>query len=42
MRLGRAFLGATNLDVTSLMERFQTRYQPVSPQPPENESLAGY
>ena len=40
MKPGHAFLGTTNLDVASLTERFQTRFQPVRLQPPENEVLA--
>jgi replication-associated recombination protein RarA len=40
MRPGHAFLGTTNLDLTSLTERFQTRFQSVRLQPPENEHLA--
>ena len=42
MKPGHAFLGTTNLDVTSLTERFQTRFQPVRLQPPENEVLAAF
>jgi len=42
MRPGHAFLGTTNLDLTSLTERFQTRFQSVRLQPPENESLAAF
>jgi hypothetical protein len=42
MKPGDAFLGTTNLDVTSLTERFQTRFQPVRLQPPENEVLAAF
>ena len=41
-RPGHAFLGTTNLDVASLTERFQTRFQPVRLQPPENEVLAAF
>jgi replication-associated recombination protein RarA len=40
MRPGHAFLGTTNLDLTSLTERFQTRFQSVRLQPPEIEPLA--
>lgn len=40
MRPGHAFLGTTNLDVSGLTERFQTRFQSVRLQPPENEALA--
>ena len=32
----------TNLDVASLTERFQTRFQPVRLQPPENGVLAAF
>ena len=39
---GHAFLGTTNLDVASLTERFQTRFQLVRLQPPENEVLAAF
>ena len=42
MRPGHAFLGTTNLDLTSLTERFQTRFQSVRLQPPENEGLAAF
>ncbi len=42
MKPGHAFLGTTNLDVVSLTERFQTRFQPVRLQPPENEVLAAF
>jgi len=42
MKPGHAFLGTTNLDLTSLTERFQTRFQSVRLQPPENESLAAF
>lgn len=34
--------GATNLDLGSLTERFQTRFQSVRLQPPENEVLAAF
>ncbi len=40
MKPGHAFLGTTNLDLSSLTERFQTRFQSVRLQPPENEVLA--
>jgi replication-associated recombination protein RarA len=40
MKPGHAFLGTTNLDLGSLTERFQTRFQSVRLQPPENEVLA--
>jgi hypothetical protein len=39
---GHAFLGTTNLDLGSLTERFQTRFQSVQLQPPENEVLAAF
>jgi len=42
MRSGHAFLGTTNLDLTSLTERFQTRFQSVRLQPPESEVLAAF
>ena len=42
MRPGHAFLGTTNLDVAGLTERFQTRFQSVRLQPPENEALAAF
>ncbi len=42
MRPGHAFLGTTNLDVTSLTERFQTRFQAVRLQPPDNVVLAAF
>ena len=42
MRPGHAFLGTTNLDLTSLTERFQTRFQSVRLQPPESEPLAAF
>jgi replication-associated recombination protein RarA len=42
MRPGHAFLGTTNLDLNSLTERFQTRFQSVRLQPPENEVLAAF
>ena len=34
--------GTTNLDLSGLTERFQTRSQSVRLQPPENESLAAF
>ena len=40
--VGHAFLGTTNLDLTSLTERFQTRFQSVRLQPAENEVLAAF
>jgi hypothetical protein len=40
MRSGHALLGTTNLDLPSLTERFQTRFQSVRLQPPDNEALA--
>jgi replication-associated recombination protein RarA len=42
MKPGNAFLGTTNLDLGSLTERFQTRFQSVRLQPPENEVLAAF
>ena len=42
MRPGHAFLGTTNLDLSSLTERFQTRFQAVRLQPPDNEVLAAF
>ncbi len=42
MRAGHAFLGTTNLDPGSLTERFQTRFQSIRLQPPENEVLAAF
>ncbi|MCX6877659.1 MAG: hypothetical protein NTW21_28190 [Verrucomicrobia bacterium] len=42
MRPGHAFLGTTNLNVVSLTERFQTRFQSVRLQPTENEALAAF
>ena len=42
MRPGHAFLGTTNLDLSSLTERFQTRFQSVRLQPPDSESLAAF
>jgi replication-associated recombination protein RarA len=42
MKPGHAFLGTTNLDLGSLTERFQTRFQSVRLQPPENEILAAF
>ena len=42
MKPGQAFLGTTNLDLGSLTERFQTRFQSVRLQPPENEALAAF
>ncbi len=42
MRPGHAFLGTTNLDLSSLTERFQTRFQSVRLQPPDNEALAAF
>jgi hypothetical protein len=42
MRPGHAFLGTTNLDVTSLTERFQTRFQSIRLQPPDNEAIAAF
>ncbi len=42
MKPGHAFLGTTNLGLTSLTERLQTRFQSVRLQPPDNESLAAF
>ncbi len=42
MRPGHAFLGTTNLDLSSLTERFQTRFQSARLQPPDSESLAAF
>ncbi|MEX1114765.1 MAG: AAA family ATPase [Akkermansiaceae bacterium] len=42
MKPGHAFLGTTNLDIGSLTERFQTRFQLIRLQPPENEVLAAF
>ncbi len=42
MKPGHAFLGTTNLDLGSLTERFQTRFQSVRLKPPENEVLAAF
>ena len=42
MKPGQAFLGTTNLDIGSLTERFQTRFQSVRLQGPENEDLAAF
>jgi replication-associated recombination protein RarA len=42
MKPGQAFLGTTNLDLGSLTERFQTRFQSVRLQSPENEVLAAF
>jgi len=42
MKPGHAFLGTTNLDLGSLTERFQTRFQSVRLQPPDNEVLAAF
>ena len=39
---GQAFLGTTNLDLGCLTERFQTRFQSVRLQAPENEVLAAF
>jgi hypothetical protein len=38
----RAFHGTTNLDLGSLTERFQTRFQLIRLQPPSNEVLAAF
>ena len=42
MRPGHAFHDTTNLDVTSLTERFQTRFRSVRLQPPENGPIAAF
>jgi replication-associated recombination protein RarA len=42
MKPGQAFLGTTNLDLGSLTERFQTRFQSVRLQAPETEVLAAF
>ncbi len=42
MQPGHAFLGTTNLDIGNLTERFQTRFQSVRLQPPDNEALAAF
>jgi hypothetical protein len=42
MKPGHAFLGTTNLDLSILTERFQTRFQSVRLQPPGNEALAAF
>jgi hypothetical protein len=42
MKPGHAFLGTRNLDLSSLTERFQTRFQSVRLQPPDNEALAAF
>jgi hypothetical protein len=42
MKPGHAFLGTTNLDLGSLSERFQTRFQSVRLQPPDNAALAAF
>ncbi len=42
MKPGHAFLGTTNLDLSSLTERFQTRFQSVRLQPPDNAALAAF
>ncbi len=42
MKPGHAFLGTTNLDLGSLTERFQTRFQSVRLQPPDNATLAAF
>jgi len=39
---GHAFLGTTNLDIGTLTERFQTRFQSIRLQPPSNEDLAQF
>ncbi|MCX6876774.1 MAG: hypothetical protein NTW21_23630 [Verrucomicrobia bacterium] len=42
MQPDHAFLGTTNLDLSSLTERFQTRFQSVRLQPPDIESRAAF
>jgi hypothetical protein len=42
MKPGHAFVGTTNLDLGSLTERFQTRFESVRLQAPENEVLAQF
>jgi hypothetical protein len=42
MRPGHAILGTTNLDLSSLTERFQTRFQSVRLQPPDYQGLAAF
>ncbi len=42
MKPNHALLGTTNLDLYSLPERFQTRFQSVRLQPPVNEVLAAF
>ena len=42
MKPGHAFLATTNLDLSSLTERLQTRFLPVRLQSPENEVLATF
>lgn len=42
MKPGHAFLGTTNLDLGSLTERFQSRFQSVRLQSPEIEVLAAF
>jgi len=39
---GQAFLGTTNLDLSTLTERFQTRFLSVRLQPPSSEVLAQF
>ena len=41
MKPDHAFLDTSNLDLGSLTERLQTRFQSVRLQPPRNEVLAG-
>jgi hypothetical protein len=42
MKPDHTFLGTINLDLGSLTERFQTRFQSVRLQPPDNEVLAAF
>jgi hypothetical protein len=42
MKPGQAFLGTRNLDLGSLTERFETRFQSVRLQAPENEVFAAF
>ena len=42
LRPGQAFLGTTNLDLSNLTERFQTRFLSVRLQPPSSEVLAQF
>jgi len=42
LKPGHAFLGTTNLDLSSETERLQARFQSLRLQPPENEILAAF